>query len=704
METAFAAAVRHVGQWSQARGPISAAVLSLRRVGWQCDQLGKWTSDAGDVHCIGDTSPWLTKKLLRRSCEDWQARQLSEHDAPWLAVGINFGQLRKWVDRGRPSSKVGRSWPTATNEERGYLRSRIVNGQWTNVRKFGNNPRHLECQALTRLPYGVALPREMAILLAQRDNQVIRMLVERLLFPSPCLQWRPPAGGLLDHLRRCCGEPGEPFCGQPLYCDGALHGAALAGGRGAQGAAAVVELPPVSDSTDPGPGSRTKALGSPLVGPWQSIEGAELLSVLIVLRHSIPPIILHCDASFVVDGLNLRGAERATLASSARGHMWRLARAALDDFGGLSDRGLTVVKVPGHASLRQVREGAIALKQRRGNFEADLVAGGIAAALGPPPEASLRCKQAAVMVDGVARWLAKAGTPAGAARDDSAQGYVQRDFGNRIGISLTSHFFATQADGSWRCRACLKTARTEKSKQMLSRAPCKPKAVASGARRAPASSAAAGAALAAATVTAAAAGGRGGGGSAESGGGDTSSTAAASGPARREHRRPRGPPAGSSVRPAAVEPQPCSAEDLLMAARRERRADRGDRSRSPRERAERGAASAVLAPAEGSAEAAAPSAPAVSPALSSAHDGLGHVMQRCHGYVVCNRCNAHARERLGSFKALSSMCVPGDGDAGRIRRLRGDRIRRGVHPISGARLPDAAAGEVAGLSSSVASA
>eukprot|EP00959_Pyramimonas_sp_CCMP1952_P437084 9151475-Pyramimonas_sp.AAC.1 len=91
-----------------------------------------------------------------------------------------------------------------------------------------------------------------------------------------------------------------------------------------------------------------------------------------------------------------------------------------------------------------------------------------------------------------------------------------------------------------------------------------------------------------------------------------------------------------------------------MAARRERRAGRGDRSRPPRERAERGVASALLAPAEGSAEVAAPSAPAVSPALSSANDGLGHVLQRCNGYVVCNRCNAYARERLGSFKALSS--------------------------------------------------
>ncbi|CAK0853858.1 unnamed protein product, partial [Prorocentrum cordatum] len=610
-----------------------------------CEQLDKWTSDAGDVHCIGGTSPWLTKMLLRRSCEDWQARQLSEHDAPWLAVGINFGQLRKWVDRGRPSSKVGRSWPTATNEERGYLRSCIVNGQWANVRKFGNNPRyassefcelcpgqrgdlwhrHLECQVLTRLPDGGDLPREMALLLAQRDNQ----------------------GGFLGHLRWCCGEPGEPF------------------------------LRPAPVLPAPCAAPHLLAGGAP-----KSIEGSELLSVLIVLRRSIPPIALRCDASFVVGGVNLRRAERAALASSAWGHLWRLVWAALDDFGGLSDRGLTVVKMPGHATLRQVREGADALKQRRGNFEAGHVAGGIAAALGPPSAASLRRKQAAVMVDGVARWLAKAGTPAGAARGDGAQGYVQRDFGNRIGLCLTSHVFVTQADGSWRCQACFKTARTERSKQALFRAPCEPKAAASGARRAPASSAAAGAALAAAAVTAAAAGGHGGGGSAEGDGGDTSSTAAASGPARRAPRRPRGPAAGSSERPAAAERKPSSAADLLvaadllMAAWRERRASfsragavggSGDRSRSPPVRAERGEASALLAPADESAEGAAPAMP---PAPTAARDELGHVLQRRHGYVVCNRCNAYARERLGSFKALSSLRVPDEGDAGRIRRLR----------------------------------
>ncbi|CAK0870009.1 unnamed protein product, partial [Prorocentrum cordatum] len=558
---------------------------------------------------------------------------------------------------------AGKSWPAATNEERGYLRSCIVNGQWTNVRKFGNNPRyassdfcelcpgqrgdlwhrHLECQALARLPDGGDLPREMALLLAQRDNQ----------------------------------RSGEPFCGQPLYCDGALHGAALAGGRGAQGAAAVVELPPVSDSTDPGPGSRTKALGSPLVGPWQSIDGSELLSVLIVLRHSIPPIVLHCDASYVVDGVNLRGAERTTLASSAWG----------------------------------APVGAITRKQRRSNLEADHVAGGIAAALGPPSATRLKCKQAAVMADGVARWLAKAGAPAGAARDDSANGFVQRDLGNRIGLSLTSHVFATQADGSRHCQARFKTARTKRSKQELFRAPCKPKAkaVASGAKRAPASSAAAGVALAAAAITAAAAGGHGVGGSAEGDGGDTSRAAAASGPALRAPRRPRGPDAGSRERPAAAVSKPSSAADLLLAAWRERRASSsragavggsGDRSRSP-----------LCVPS--AAEPArswhppmclprvrlplSPSAPA------AARDELGHALQRRHGYVVRNLCNAYARERLGSFKALSSLCTPDEGDAGRIRRLRGDRIRRDVHPTSGARLPDAAAGEVAGLSSSVAS-
>ena len=92
------------------------------------------------------------------------------------------------------------------------------------------------------------------------------------------------------------------------------------------------------------------------------------------------------------------------------------------------------------------------------------------------------------------------------------------------------------------------------------------------------------------------------------------------------------------------------------------------------------------------------------PDVSGERDALGHVLQRVYGYALCQRCDAFARVQLGSVKLLASPCAPDQGEAGRIRRYRADRIRRGLHPTSGKRLADAAAaGEVAGLPSAVAS-
>ena len=47
-------------------------------------------------------------------------------------------------------------------------------------------------------------------------------------------------------------------------------------------------------------------------GPIQSIDGAELLTLYAVLRHSLPPITAHFDADYVVKGLLERGREATT--------------------------------------------------------------------------------------------------------------------------------------------------------------------------------------------------------------------------------------------------------------------------------------------------------------------------------------------------------------------------------------------------------
>ncbi|CAK0905160.1 unnamed protein product, partial [Prorocentrum cordatum] len=172
LDKAFAAALAASGSWADCRGPVEAALLSMRRMGWE--------------------------ELLGRSCEHWQAEQLSKRGVSWLDVGIDFGQLRRWAASGRGTSREARSWPSLSSEQRGYLRSCIVDGQWTNARKYGNNPRcapsdtcelcpnhvgdlwhrHLCCSAIQH--HGLSLPSEVALLLPQEDNAAVKCLAERV--------------------------------------------------------------------------------------------------------------------------------------------------------------------------------------------------------------------------------------------------------------------------------------------------------------------------------------------------------------------------------------------------------------------------------------------------------------------------------------------------------------------------------------------
>eukprot|EP00959_Pyramimonas_sp_CCMP1952_P360450 7548407-Pyramimonas_sp.AAC.1 len=75
---------------------------------------------------------------------------------------------------------------------------------------------------------------------------------------------------------------------------------------------AVVELPPGPEGEGPGKGSCVKAMGAPVPGPIQSIDGAELLALYAILRHSLPPITANFDAEYVVKGLMERGREATT--------------------------------------------------------------------------------------------------------------------------------------------------------------------------------------------------------------------------------------------------------------------------------------------------------------------------------------------------------------------------------------------------------
>eukprot|EP00959_Pyramimonas_sp_CCMP1952_P356419 7464260-Pyramimonas_sp.AAC.1 len=59
---------RHVQSWAQVRGPISAAFMSLLRVGCAAASISTWINAAtGAVYRPLGFSPWYTKQVVRKA-------------------------------------------------------------------------------------------------------------------------------------------------------------------------------------------------------------------------------------------------------------------------------------------------------------------------------------------------------------------------------------------------------------------------------------------------------------------------------------------------------------------------------------------------------------------------------------------------------------------------------------------------------------
>eukprot|EP00975_Prorocentrum_lima_P051351 10754885-Prorocentrum_lima.AAC.1 len=65
------------------------------------------------------------------------------------------------------------------------------------------------------------------------------------------------------------------------------------------------------------------------------------------------PVLVPADSASVYDGLYFKGAAATTAAHAAWGHLWRWLWEVLLLKGGLSEDGLTVEKIHGHATDAQ---------------------------------------------------------------------------------------------------------------------------------------------------------------------------------------------------------------------------------------------------------------------------------------------------------------------------------------------------------------
>jgi len=135
--------------WRRVIGPAAAVVASAARIGW--------SFISGRVACCDDQSidflldpPVVVVQAVRRSVRRWRLKEISKQfpplvpQAPDVNVAAPHGHLDVTIDfpeafdaligtRAKPTCKVLEMWSPKC---RGYLRSAMSNGQWTQARLF----------------------------------------------------------------------------------------------------------------------------------------------------------------------------------------------------------------------------------------------------------------------------------------------------------------------------------------------------------------------------------------------------------------------------------------------------------------------------------------------------------------------------------------------------------------------------------------
>jgi len=124
--------IANVRSWSQARGPLAAALLSLRRIGWEMLSPSLWRTRKGTCFDPCTAGPWVVRKLIQRDGEGWQwdriAASVEHPELQRLKFGGVLHPLRRLLglEAGSPSP--------LTSKRKAYLRSVVVNGQWPMAR------------------------------------------------------------------------------------------------------------------------------------------------------------------------------------------------------------------------------------------------------------------------------------------------------------------------------------------------------------------------------------------------------------------------------------------------------------------------------------------------------------------------------------------------------------------------------------------
>ena len=113
--------------WTQVRGPLAAAALTARRIGWQVRSPIEVIDDRGVAIYLSSTSPVMVKEMLVNAVMRHMERQLANK---WAQKDACFAGRRVCLDSVK---RTLRSWGL-TNKERGALRAATRGAVMTNRR------------------------------------------------------------------------------------------------------------------------------------------------------------------------------------------------------------------------------------------------------------------------------------------------------------------------------------------------------------------------------------------------------------------------------------------------------------------------------------------------------------------------------------------------------------------------------------------
>ncbi|CAK0868924.1 unnamed protein product, partial [Prorocentrum cordatum] len=301
-------------------------------------------------------------------------------------------------------------------KECGYLASVIVDGQWSQRRKYlggyASDDKCLLCGDVGTLlhrhtccggwPSELRLPSKIREMAGKAELVEVECLLERVLWPAPRGIIKPPRPPELNWLGQ---DVGGMLPSGDVYLDGSAYEGDFQQYTSVGWAAVVLQ-----EDAD----AFRAGISGTLCEAFADINGGELAALIGTLRHAVPPVRAIVDSDFVFEGVMEHGPLVTTRWGYAWAHLWRELWRLVEDFGGIGPHGLTLKKVPAHVPRRRVTDdGVITARDWIGNCIADQAAKCAAERARIAPEDRQRLQSARELVEGVAMWVSAVGAAVG---------------------------------------------------------------------------------------------------------------------------------------------------------------------------------------------------------------------------------------------------------------------------------------------------